>query len=234
MTLATLLALQDHDILLDQARHRRTHLPEAARLRELTETNEALVARRTELAGSQADLGARLEAIERDVTTSRTKQTELGKRLASTSVPRDAQTFQHELDAAHQRQRELEDGELELMEQLEPVDGEATALDERLVVLDAELAEARAALAARQHDVDAELAALVAARVPLAGVLDADALATYESRRSKLGGIAVARVTAGVCMGCNMRLSSAEVQRLRQLPADELAECEQCGRLLVH
>lgn len=233
MTLAALLALQDHDILLDQARHRRAHLPEATRVKDLTAARAALVARRAELAASQADLGQRQAGIERDVVASRAKQTELAKRLGATSVPREAQTLQHELDTAHQRQRDLEDGELELMEQLEPIDGEAASLDERIVVLEAELAEATTALAVRQAEADADVAALVGGRVALAGAIAADALAAYDSRRARLGGVAVARLTGGHCAGCNMQVSQLEQERFRHLPPDEPAECDQCGRLLV-
>ena len=234
MTLSTLLALQDHDTLADQARHRRTHLPEEGRARELAAARDALVARRAELAKTQADLGARQDAIERDVVASRVKQAELAKRLGATSVPREAQTFQHELDMAHQRQVDLEDAELEVMEQLEPVDAEVASLEARLAALDPELSDARAALAAREAEVDAEIAALVEARRPLTDAVGAEAAAAYDTKRAKLGGVAVARLVAGMCSGCNLRLSSGEVQRIQHLPPDEAAECEQCGRLLVH
>ena len=233
MTLSALLALQDHDTLVDQARHRRGHLPEATQVRELDAARQALVARRAELVATQADLEARREAIERDVTVLRSKQADWAKRLAATAVPREAQTYQSEIDTAHQRQVELEDAELELMEQLEPVEAELSSLDARLVALDVELADARAALTAREAEGDAELGALATARGPLAAAVGSDALGAYETKRPKLGGIAVARLVAGTCSGCNMRVSSGELQRLQHLPAGEADECEQCGRLLV-
>jgi uncharacterized protein len=233
MTLASLLALQDHDTLVDQARHRRAHLPEATQLRDLELACQALVARRAELVATQADLVSRQDAIERDVTGLRSKQAGWAKRLAATAVPREAQTYQSEIDNAHQRQVELEDAELELMEQLEPIEAELSALDARVSALDAELVDARAALATREAEGDAELAALAAGRGPLADAVGPEAFASYELKRPKLGGVAVARLVAGTCTGCNMRVSSGELQRLQHLSADETAECEQCGRLLV-
>lgn len=233
MTLASLLALQDHDIATEQARHRRATLPEAARVREMTQARDALVSRRAEVATAQAGLEARQAAIEADVTVSRTKQAELAKRLAATSVPREAQTFQHELDTAHQRQVELEDAELELMEQLEPLETEAASLDDRLDTLAADLIVAQAELEVRQAEVEAEVAGLAAGRQPLTDAIDPDALATYERKRSKLGGVAVARLLNGTCMGCNIHLSSAELQDIAHLPPEEPAECESCGRMLI-
>jgi predicted nucleic acid-binding Zn-ribbon protein len=233
MTLAALLALQDHDTSIDQARHRRAHLPEATTVRELTQGLAALTARRAALAAQQEELGGRQAALDVDITASRSKQAELAKRLAATSVPREAQTFQHELDTARQRQHDLEDGELELMEALEPIDTEAASLDERITVTEAELAGAREALVAREAEVDAELAELTTARAPLAGVIDADTLAAYDTKRAKLGGIAVARLVHGTCSGCNIQLSSSEIQQMHHLPPEEPAECESCGRMLL-
>ncbi len=233
MTLASLLALQDHDIAIEQARHRRASMPEATRRRDIIQARDALVARRTELAAIQAELEARQAAIEKDVVASRTKQGDLAKRLAATSVPREAQTFQHELDTAHQRQVELEDAELELMEQLEPVDAEAGSVDERLEALAADLIVAEAELAVRTTDIDAELVAMAASRQPLVDAIDPDTVATYESKRAKLGGIAIARLLNGTCTGCNIHLSSSELQDIAHLPPDEPAECESCGRMLV-
>ncbi len=232
MPITDLLALQDHDILLDQARHRRGHLPEAATAAQLDQARQALAARRATLAADQARLNGEQESLEGDIEMSRAKQVELAKRLSATSVPREAQTLQHEIETAHARQTELEDRELELMEALEPIDAEAADLDVRLTTLAEQLTVAHAELAAREAEVDAELAGLVAAREPLVAAAG-DLVETYEKTRAHMGGVAVARVAHGTCDGCHMQISSSEVQRLRQLPPGEVAECENCGRMLV-
>jgi len=36
------------------------------------------------------------------------------------------------------------------------------------------------------------------------------------------------------CDGCHLTLSAVELERLRNLPADEYAACAQCDRILVH
>jgi predicted nucleic acid-binding Zn-ribbon protein len=45
--------------------------------------------------------------------------------------------------------------------------------------------------------------------------------------------VAVARLVNGHCSGCNLALSSGELDRIRHEPPDETFECEQCGRILV-
>ena len=51
--------------------------------------------------------------------------------------------------------------------------------------------------------------------------------------RSRLGGVAVARLVGKTCQGCHLQLSAVEIDRIRRLDVDELVHCEACGRLLV-
>jgi predicted nucleic acid-binding Zn-ribbon protein len=55
----------------------------------------------------------------------------------------------------------------------------------------------------------------------------------YERLRAGLGGIGVARLEGGRCLGCQLMLSAVERDRLKGLPPDEVVHCEECGRLLV-
>jgi len=228
-----MLALQDHDSATDHLRHRLASLPEQAHVHELTATASKQAARLAELTSERDSLAGRQAAIERDVTTSRTKQAELSRKLLATSVSREAQTLQHELDGAKDRQRALEDDELELMEALEPIDAELDQLGRNQAEVAEQITVAQAELAAAEEAGGRELDELTAARPSVAGAVP-DALRTrYEALRPKLKGVAVARVVAGHCSGCNLELPTSELQRLRGLPPDELTECEQCGRMLV-
>ena len=55
----------------------------------------------------------------------------------------------------------------------------------------------------------------------------------YETLRTRLKGTGAARLIRSRCDGCHLELSSGEVERIRGLPHDEVATCEQCGRILV-
>jgi uncharacterized protein len=57
-------------------------------------------------------------------------------------------------------------------------------------------------------------------------------LARYDRLRGQLG-VAVARLVGHRCDGCHLDLSPGEVDIVKDAPADELAECPQCNRLLV-
>jgi uncharacterized protein len=55
----------------------------------------------------------------------------------------------------------------------------------------------------------------------------------YETLRARLKGTGAARLIGNRCDGCHLELASVEVEKIRALPAGEVATCEQCGRILV-
>ena len=91
----------------------------------------------------------------------------------------------------------------------------------------------QAAIADAESAIDAELASEVEQRAAPAARVDPDLLAEYERLRARLGGIGVAKLEHGTCMGCRMKLPATELDRLKHQPPDALVHCDQCGRILV-
>lgn len=232
--LEAMLALQDLDVRLQQLRHRRDHLPEQeavtkvdAALSALRAEHDTLEAERLRLAGERdafdgeaAAAGARIAAIEARL------------RSGAAGSFRDQEAMAAEIASLNGRRRELEDHELEVMEQLEPVELALAALSARRSALDAERAAAEAEFSRAAAATDAELAAAEAERPPLADALEPGLRRTYESLAARLGGVAVARVVHGTCGGCRLSLSATELDQLRHGGSGRL-RCEQCGRILV-
>ena len=228
-----LLVVQEHDTALDQLRHRRSRLPERAVLQACHDEQSQLRARAAQQRAAQQQAAAREAVVEAELAQIEAKQRALRAKLATAAVPREIEALQHELDGLTTRQGEHEDEALGLMELLDPIadelaqaGGAEERLQERLIVAEAELAEAEAAL-------DAEVATHQAAREEAARELPAVLLATYDKLRARLGGIGVAHLDHGRCSGCNLVLPTREIERLRTMSPDALPECEQCGRLLV-
>jgi predicted nucleic acid-binding Zn-ribbon protein len=90
-----------------------------------------------------------------------------------------------------------------------------------------------ARLAEQESDIGGEISGVEAARVGVQQELPADVVEMYEGLRTGLGGIAVARLEHGTCGGCHLSLPSAELERIRHLPPESTAHCEECGRILV-
>ncbi len=95
------------------------------------------------------------------------------------------------------------------------------------------MAASSAARQAADSALDAEAAELSARRDALVASLSADELAHYERVRAQFGGVGVAHLEGSHCSGCHMDLSPAELDIVRKVPAGELGECPQCGRILV-
>ncbi len=231
-----LFAVQEHDTRADQVRHRLAHLPErAARVAHLDAA--ATFERETDELRSQRDAIARDQRrLEDEVASVEAKAAEVDKTLYSGTItaPKELQAFQDDIASLKRRQGQLEDEIIELMEQIEPLDEQlASRAEERArsvtegARLEAALVEVEAELVVEQRQLDAERAALVSA-------IPADLLAEYDTLRSQLGGVAIARLVGSNCGGCHLTLSAVALDTIGHQSSDVRAYCEECGRLLVH
>lgn len=233
--LEQLLVVQEHDTAADQLQHRRANLPEradlAARRAALVELERRLgevQVRRDELARSQ-------KRLDDDVASIEAKAAEVDKRLYSGSVtaPRELQALQDELTSLKRRQSQLEDQDLEVMVQAEPVDAELEQLQaQRAEVVD-DITRLEAAVEAAEADVVTRLREEQDARAAAAAAVPPDLLSHYDHMRSQYKGVVAARLVGATCGNCRLSLSATEVDRIKKLPPDELVHCEECGRILV-
>lgn len=230
-----LLEVQGHDTRLDQLRHQLATLPAreerdaaAGRLAALDADLEAVRTRRAELGREQKRLEDEIALV-----ADRRSHEEATLYGGTVTNARALQDLQEEIDALGRRITVLEDQDLEIMEQLEPVDARLAELDTARATTVTELEVAERALTAAEAElgvlVDAEADARASAVV---GIPD-DLLAEYEKLRSGRGGIGVARLVGSQCGGCHLALSAVELARLRKLGPGEVTHCEECGRLLV-
>lgn len=233
--LDALLVVQSHDTRLDQIHHHLATLPEraardaaAASLADLDARVATQAAARDELARDQKRLDDEVESLE-------TKRKGFDTRLYSGTVtnPRELQDLQDEIAALGRRISVLEDRELEIMEQREPVDAGLDALVAQRDEAVAALARAEDLLTVAEAELAAELEAETAVRATAAEAVPDDLLASYGRLRVGLGGVGVARLTGTQCGGCHLTLSAVEASRLHKLPEGEVAHCEECGRILV-
>jgi uncharacterized protein len=231
--LQQLLVLQDLDTRADQLRYRKSHLPERTALTATEAALGALTEEESKQQSAQAVLESKQAELEASLETMRGKEAALAAQLSKSIVPREAETLQAEIKSSKQRRSDAEDGELAIMEELEPIEVRLVQLSAQRVPLLTQQDAERAALETASANVDAELAAVLNDRAAAVSDLPAALVARYEKMRGHLGGVAVARLDHGTCLGCNMKLSSKETEALKAASPDELVECEQCGRLLV-
>ena len=233
--LEQLLVVQERDAAIDVLVHRReTHPARAA----LVEVDAAIGAVDQRLVGARAardDVAARQAAFEADATSASQRAQEIDKRMYSgtVSATRDLMAMGEEVKHLKERQAELEEHALEAMVELEPLDAEVSRLESERAALEARRAELVAELAAAESEIDAAIAAEQSARAEQTAGVPAELLTTYDRLRQRSAGVGAARLVGGSCTGCHLTLPSAEVERIKRLPADEVVFCDSCGRILV-
>jgi predicted nucleic acid-binding Zn-ribbon protein len=229
-----LLDLQALDTRIDQIAHRRTALPEHARVadleRRLGELRDELVVAETE----QTDIGRELVKAEGDVELVRQRAARDQVRLDSgQGLHKELESLQHELASLAKRQSDLEDVELEVMERAEAAAGRVSSLQGERDAVTAEMERTTADRDEALRLLGADHDETSTARTALAGDLPADLVVLYEKIRASSSGTGAARLHQRRCEGCHMELNPTDLQRIATAPSDEVLRCEDCRRILV-
>jgi predicted nucleic acid-binding Zn-ribbon protein len=230
---AALWELQQLDTALNQLRRRLTKLPEAAALaeteRRLAEHRAAVDATAKQLSDAEATIAT----TEHEAAAITSKRSRLEQQLKIVTETRQAEALNHEIEVLSASRDELDDRELEAMEQQALAEqrlAELAAVEDAIFALRdsaaAQLADALGAGAGEEGELSARHDAARAA-------LSAEEVAVYDYQRERHGGIGIAKLVGMRCDGCHLDLAQGEVDGFKALPADELVECPQCGRILV-
>jgi predicted nucleic acid-binding Zn-ribbon protein len=230
-----LLSVQEHDTTADQLEHRLAHLPSRDELGQVMADLARLETTTAEVEGRRHELGRGQQRLEDEIAALTDKAGQHDKTLYSGTIgnPRELQALQDEIGALKRRISQLEDQELELMEQIEPLDAELVDAASRRTALDERGAALRAQIAEEEVSIEAELEQVREERATIAGEVEPELLAEYDTLRPQSGGIAIARLVGASCGGCHLHLSAMEIDRIKKLPPEAPAHCEECGRLLA-
>lgn len=230
-----LLTVQGLDTTIDQLRHRRANLGERAELKALEAEAQTLAADLKAALAERDEVSAKEAGFEQEIATHEARIAEIDKRMYSGEISssKDLQAMATEIQHLKERVSRLEDSALGALEEREPLDAAVGVLEQRAAGM-VELGQRlQAAIVAAEAEIDGEMAAELAQRAGAAESVPADLLAEYERLRGRLGGIGVAKLEHGTCMGCRMKLPATELDRVKHQPPDALVHCEQCGRILV-
>ena len=231
----TLLDLQAHDSALAQLHHRRTSLPEHARVAELEAQAKDLDRRRIEADTEVGDLTRAQSKADAEVEHVKTRRTRDEERLSSGAItnPKDLESLQHELGALERRISTLEDEELEVMEQLEEAQARLTSVTADIDAVKVELDHVITARDSAIEAIDAETATISAERDALVGQVPDDLLALYDKVKAQYGDLAAAALRARRCEGCRLEINGADLREIAAKPDDEVLRCPECSRILV-
>ncbi len=195
--------------------------------------SQAVLSTRSRLASEsqrREELGHTQQSLEWEIDGISSKITKAEEELYSGRInnPKELANLQHELEILKAKRNELEDRTIEVMEQVERAIAGVETLENELKMLEAEWQAQQGKLEADKVHLEAELASLRQKREVVAAQLDSGAVDFYGELK-KQRATAVARVEQGVCRGCRISLSNAELQRAR---GGDLIQCSSCGRIL--
>ena len=227
-----LLDLQEIDQDLAKSAHESENLASEQEVRELEGRRRVLhleaVRRRTEA----EDFGRQAKRIDEDIDRVRARR-KRNKELADSGVDARVQReLQHESDSLDRRRRELEDAEISFLEREEQEDAHAARLvqEEATATADLEVASERATT--EREELSNRIAGLRNDRDDVVSRVSKPLLDLYNDARSRRG-VGVAMLEGSQCSACRLELTLSELTRLREVDADEVETCEECGCLLV-
>jgi predicted nucleic acid-binding Zn-ribbon protein len=232
---AALLDLQAQDSTLAQLAHRRSSLPEHARIAELQARFHELDGNRIEAETAVSDLTRDQRKADAEVEQVKTRRSRDEERLNSGALsnPKDLASLQHELVALERRISTLEDAELEVMEALEEAQTSLTTAEADLAVVKAELDQTLAARDQAVAVIDEQAVDAQGERDRLAATVPDDLIALYDKVRAQYGGLGAAALKARRCEGCRLELNGADLRDLGAQPEDDVLRCPECSRILV-
>jgi predicted nucleic acid-binding Zn-ribbon protein len=228
-----LLELQRLDTTADQLAHRRLHAPERTAATEAAAALAGHRRRRATAVERTEELELGVDVLERDGEQLVTQRTRLEAQLKTVIAPREAEALMHELSTLAERRDALDDQELAALEEQSTLADDITAMDAATPTLERAAHDAAAALGGLEAAIDGELAGIATDRAALVARVDDAALARYDRLRTRLGGVAVARLDGSRCGGCHLDLSRSELEEVRAVGPGEFADCPQCGRMLL-
>lgn len=235
--LASLLEVQDLDLASDAARKRSAKLPEReavpllkAKLAEIDSQLAAVGAERAEKQAEEEQVGEEVAQAARDIEAAEVERYS-GKRMNQD----EAAAHKESQKRLHEKQTVLEEREMELLEEIDAVEGRIAEQESARAANQTESEQVAEAIRKVEGEVSVELGRLADAREKIVGKIPADILKAYERVRAQAqkGGRGAAALAEGRCGGCQIKLPSLEKTRMLAEPEEALIQCPQCRRVLV-
>jgi len=231
--LQALLVLQDHDLALDQLRHRHSAHPVRAELSaagtQLAQLDSVAVQLRIPRDEVAATEKSRADEVAK--FTEQAGMAEVKLYSGDITAPRELQALQADIEQLKRKARSAEDLELEAMEIREPLDTQLADIAAAVATVTAQIEKLTAELTAALAELDYEITAETEKRNVASSEVTPEILADYDRRRAN--GTGAARLVGTRCEGCHLTIPNAEAEKIRKAPAGTIASCENCGCILV-
>jgi len=205
-------------------------------LRQITSQlgeSQAVVRARTKLTSENQrleELKRQQRSLEGEIDGLVSKLALVQEKLYGDSIrnPKELTSLQHEVEGLKAKREQLEDKALEVMEQVELTEASVTTISNESKRLEAEWQSQQRQLSSNIEELKSTLSDLKHKREELSTSIDPETSEFYDKLK-KQKGTAVAKIEQGICRGCRISLSSAELQQTR---SGNFVQCTNCGRIL--
>ncbi len=140
--------------------------------------------------------------------------------------------LQHEISTLENKEKELEEVELEHMEKLDDLEHKKSGLTDMLNQVKSEISQLNDKIKANFATLDNEIINLTSERNVIAELLPQDLLNLYEKIRTDHGKGA-GLLSNGSCGACQIQIAAAEISALKSADVQEVLRCENCRCILV-
>lgn len=230
-----LLAIQEIDTETEQLQHRRATLPLRRDL-AAAQSERRELQRQIDTVGLQRiEVLTRQKRLEDEAAIIQAKADKDDNRLYSGEITaiRDLQALQDEIAGLRSRQGVLEERAIEALVEAEELSSQAEALEEQRAAGDERMTVLEAELAATETSIDEQLAALSGTRTEAAARAEASAVAQYERLRQTFGPSTAVSFDPSSGCGCPHQMPAVEVARIKRCAEGEVLDCAECGRLVL-
>ena len=180
------------------------------------------------------DLAGPRRRSESAIQQAEQRLSEIERRMYSGFVtnPRELEAFQEEQATLNRNRSDEEDRLLEYMVDMEETQSLRDEASETFEQIDGQRNRQVAELGARRKELESELPELHRERQEFSSEYPQSILGVYEAVRRSRGGQGAALMDSrGLCGGCRLTVTSAEMQRVRA--SREIVQCGSCSRILV-
>lgn len=195
--------------------------------------SQAVVKARTKLTSANQrleELKQQQQSLEWEIDDLANKLAPAQEKLYGGSVrnPKELANLQHEVEGFKSKREQLENKALEVMEQVELAVASVATISNESKNLTAEWQSQQQQLSNNAEELKAMQSDLKHKREALSANIDPETIEFYDKLKQQKG-TTMARVEQGICRGCRISLSTAELQQAR---GGSLVQCSNCGRIL--
>jgi predicted nucleic acid-binding Zn-ribbon protein len=229
--LLDLLDLQEVDVAIDRLLHQRQTLPELTTYQEAAGRRDRLIEAQKERQGRLRLLELDLDKAEGELELIDIKLRESETRLFAGGMSgRETEQKRLEVQSLRGQQGASEERALALIELVDPLRAEVAKSAEELAGANGEVEDLEHRIAEAWKQIDGQIARKEENKRQIASPISPELISLYEQLRRSKEGVAISRLSGGVCGGCHLTLSRPEQAEAADW---EPPRCIHCMRILV-